>query len=139
MRKPRQTGTAAPGKPSVNLHLSFVEESIHDCRFCFFCRASSYVFGRRLWKPHRSGEVAIRHCVSGNLRGLQHHQHGLCAVLQMLFAQAAGLLCQQRCRQKVPLPKESRIVLRRAWALDFAAFWLVINSLVIVTKFIPIP
>ncbi|SDE00037.1 hypothetical protein SAMN05444679_1163 [Variovorax sp. CF079] len=41
--------------------------------------------------------------------------------------------------KKVPLPKESRIVLRRAWALDFAAFWLVINSLVIVTKFIPIP
>ena len=41
--------------------------------------------------------------------------------------------------KKVSPLKESRIVPQRAWALDFAAFWLVINSLVIVTKFIPIP
>jgi hypothetical protein len=36
-------------------------------------------------------------------------------------------------------PKKPRIVPKRAWALDFAAFWLVINSLVIITKFIPVP
>ena len=36
-------------------------------------------------------------------------------------------------------PQASRVVPQRAWALDFAAFWVVINSLVIITKFIPIP
>lgn len=41
--------------------------------------------------------------------------------------------------KKVAPPRKPRIVPKRAWALDFAAFWLVINSLVIVTKFIPMP
>jgi hypothetical protein len=36
-------------------------------------------------------------------------------------------------------PKQPRVMPQRAWAFDFAAFWLVINSLVVVTKFIPVP
>ena len=35
--------------------------------------------------------------------------------------------------------KQTRIVPAPAWALDFAAFWLVISFLVVITKFIPIP
>ena len=41
--------------------------------------------------------------------------------------------------EQVPQPKLSRFIRKRAWALDFVAFWVVINSLVIITKFIPIP
>jgi hypothetical protein len=41
--------------------------------------------------------------------------------------------------EKVLHPKEPHVIRDRAWALDFAAFWFVINSLVIVTKFIPVP
>ncbi|RST56266.1 hypothetical protein [Variovorax sp. MHTC-1] len=41
--------------------------------------------------------------------------------------------------EQVPQSKPSRFIRKRAWALDFVAFWVVINSLVIITKFIPIP
>ena len=41
--------------------------------------------------------------------------------------------------ETMPPTKQPRVMPERAWALDFAAFWLVINSLVIVTTFIPIP
>ncbi|MBT2325657.1 hypothetical protein J7E62_25315 [Variovorax paradoxus] len=44
----------------------------------------------------------------------------------------------ENARKTVPPTKLSRLLPDRAWALDFAAFWLVINSLVVVTKFIPI-
>jgi hypothetical protein len=41
--------------------------------------------------------------------------------------------------EQLPQPKPPRGIPKRAWAMDFVAFWLVINSLVIITKFIPIP
>ncbi|MBT2304212.1 hypothetical protein J7E70_27640 [Variovorax paradoxus] len=41
-------------------------------------------------------------------------------------------------REQVPQSKP-RGISKRAWALDFVAFWVVINSLVFITKFIPIP
>jgi hypothetical protein len=40
---------------------------------------------------------------------------------------------------QVPPPKPPRDISKRAWAMDFVAFWIVINSLVFITKFIPIP
>jgi hypothetical protein len=41
--------------------------------------------------------------------------------------------------EQVPQSKPSRFIRKRAWAVDFVAFWVVINSLVIITKFIPVP
>jgi len=41
--------------------------------------------------------------------------------------------------EQVPPPKPPRGLSKCAWAMDFVAFWVVINSLVIITKFIPIP
>jgi hypothetical protein len=41
--------------------------------------------------------------------------------------------------EQIPQPKPPRRVGKRAWVLDFLAFWVVINSLVVITKFIPIP
>lgn len=37
-----------------------------------------------------------------------------------------------------PSAKQPRVVSEWAWSLDFASFWLVIISLVVVTRFIPI-
>lgn len=41
--------------------------------------------------------------------------------------------------EQTPQPKPLRGIPKRAWVIDFAAFWVVVNSLVIITKFIPIP
>jgi hypothetical protein len=43
-----------------------------------------------------------------------------------------------KLRQEPP-PGWRRAASKRAWALDLAAFWAVINFLVIITNFIPVP
>jgi hypothetical protein len=45
----------------------------------------------------------------------------------------------RNCSGRTPQPKSPRGIPKRAWVIDFAAFWVVVNSLVIITKFIPIP
>ncbi|RST47360.1 hypothetical protein [Variovorax sp. MHTC-1] len=40
--------------------------------------------------------------------------------------------------EQVPQPKAPRVIPDRAWPMDFAVFWLVIGSLVIITRYIPI-
>jgi len=61
------------------------------------------------------------------------------AMLASAALTTAGVLCGQEFRRSDATGQADTHRAWAAWALDFAAFWLVISFLVVITKFIPIP
>lgn len=96
--------------------------------------SSSVAFGNLIDLARvQTGNSSAEICEACNTINMGSARHCKCCSHKLPAFYAA-----RRSGDQMPQPKPPRDIPRRAWAWDLAAFWVVINSLVIITKFIPI-